>query len=198
MKYFLQAFRPLAEDFLSTIFFVALYAITGSITLAIVIGIAIGILQIGYLIFRGRKIDLMQWVSLALVIVLGSATLLTHNPRFVMIKPTIGMFAVGCVMLRPNWMGRYLPPIVTQNVSPKLMIFWGYAWAALMFALAAANLVVAFTMGPSAWAWFISGVPLGCQLTLFAVQYSVVRLVVRRRVRARVAAGEARSAILAG
>ena len=198
MRYFLQAFRPLAEDFLSTIFFVVLFAITGSITLAIIIGIAIGILQIGYLIFRGRKIDLMQWVSLALVIVLGGATLLTHNPRFVMIKPTIGMFAVGCVMLRPNWMGRYLPPIVTQNVSPNVLIFWGYAWSALLFALAAANLFVAFALGTAAWAWFISGVPLASQLTLFAVQYAVIRLLVRRNVRARVAAGEALPAILAG
>ena len=197
MKHFLAAFRPLAEDFLSTIFFVALYAITGSIRLAIVIGIAVGVAQIGYLLLRGRKIDLMQWVSLALVIILGSATLLTHNPRFVMIKPSIGTFAVGCVMLRRNWMGRYLPPIVTQNVSEAILVGWGYVWSALMFVLAGANLFVAFRPGTAAWAWFVSVVPLTCQILLFVTQYGTLRYFVRRSIRARVAKGEDLANILA-
>jgi len=197
MKYFLNAFRPLAEDFLSTIFFVAFYAITGSVKLGILLGIGVGVAQIGYLLIRRRKIDLMQWMSLALVIVLGGATLLTHNPRFVMIKPSIGTFAVGCVMLRRNWMGRYLPPIVSQNVAEAVLVGWGYAWSALMFVLAAANLFVAFRLGMAAWAWFVSFVPLACQILLFVTQYATLRLLVRRNIRARVAGGEELSNILA-
>jgi intracellular septation protein len=197
MKYFFAAFRPLLADFLSTIFFVAVYAITGSIPVAIVVGIAIGIGQIVYLAVRGRKIEMMQWVSLALVIILGSATLLTHNPRFVMVKPSIGAFAVGCVMLRRNWMGRYLPPLVSQNVSENVLIGWGYGWAALLFALAAANLFVAFALGPAAWAWFVAGVPLAAQLTLFTIQFLTLRYLVRRNIRTRMAAGEALANIVA-
>src|SRR5690348_11357398 len=106
MTYFFQAFRPLLVDFLSTIVFVALYAITGSIRTAIVLGIAVGIGQIALILWRGKRPDLMQWASLALVIVLGSASLITHDPRFVMIKPSIGGFAIGIVMLKPNWQGR--------------------------------------------------------------------------------------------
>jgi len=37
--YFLRAIRPIANDFLSTIIFVAFYAITGSIRAGIVLGI---------------------------------------------------------------------------------------------------------------------------------------------------------------
>jgi len=139
----------------------------------------------------------MQWLSLALVIVLGGATLLTHNPRFVMIKPSIGTFAVGCVMLRRNWMGRYLPPVVGRNVSEGILVGWGYAWSALMFVLAAVNLFVAFRFGMAAWAWFVSFVPLSCQIVLFLVQFATLRLLVRRNIRARVAGGEELSAILA-
>jgi intracellular septation protein len=197
MKHFLNAFRPLAEDFLSTIFFVAFYAITGSVKLGIIFGIAVGVAQIGCLLVRRRKIDLMQWLSLALVIVLGGATLLTHNARFVMIKPSIGTFAVGCVMLRRNWMGRYLPPIVSQNVSETILVGWGYVWSALMFVLAAANLFVAFRLGTAAWAWFVSIVPLTCQILLFSTQYASLRFLVRRNIRARVAGGEELSRILA-
>ena len=74
----------------------------------------------------------MTWASLALVIVLGSATLLTHDPRFVLAKPAIGHFAIGAIMLKRGWMLRYLPPIVTETI-PEYVTFAGYAWAALMF-----------------------------------------------------------------
>ena len=188
MNDFLQTFRPLLADFLSTIFFVAVYAITGSIRDAIVLGIAAGILQIGVLLAMHRPIAAMQWISLALVVVLGSASLLTADPRFVMIKPSIGYLAIALVMLRRNWLGRYLPQIVTDNVRPSILIFWGHAWSALQFALCLANLGIAFAAGPKLWAWFNGIVPLACQLLLFAIQYASIRVLVRRAIRARAAA----------
>lgn len=189
MLNFLQAFKPLAVDFLSTIFFVALYAITGDIYLATALGIAAGIVQIAFMKWRGKSVGTMQWASLVLVIVLGSATLLLHDPRFVMLKPSIAMFAIGCVMLKSNWMGRYLPPIVTDNLGSSVTIIWGYVWAGLMFVLAGANLAVALTMGPKAWAWFAGVVPISAQLGLFVIQYLAIRLAVGRAIRARAEAG---------
>ena len=50
-------------------------------------------------------------MSLGLVVVLGGATMLTQNPRFMMVKPTIIHLAVAAVMLRPGWMIRYLPEV---------------------------------------------------------------------------------------
>jgi len=179
-----NAFRPLLADFLSTVFFVAFYAVTGSIRDAILLGIAVGVGQIGFMLVTRRPIVAMQWISLALVIALGSATLLTADPRFVMLKPSIGFFAVGLVMLKRGWMGRYLPPIVIQNVDPAVPVRWGYVWSALMFGFAASNLAVAFLVGPKAWAWFISAVPTACQLLLFLVQYVSVRRLVGRNIRA--------------
>ena len=117
---------------------------------------------------------------MALVIVLGGATLLTADPRFVMVKPSIGFFAVGLIMLRTGWMTRYLPAIVTDNVAPSVPVFWGRMWAAMMLVLAVANLVVAFLVGPRAWAWFISVVPTAAQILLFALQYVSLRRHVRR------------------
>lgn len=178
-----RAFKPLAADFLSTLLFVAFYAITGNIYLATVLGIVAGILQIAYLKWHGRGIAAMQWMSLALVIVLGTATLLMRDPRFVMIKPSIGMFAIGAIMLKPNWMGRYLPPIVTDNLPASLTAWWGYVWSAAMFGLAGANLVVAFLVGPRQWAWFVAVVPTTVQLSLFLVQYLSIRRAVARHLK---------------
>ena len=187
----LRAFKPLAVDFLSTIVFIAVYAITGNIRLGIATGIVVGVGQIASIFWRGRRPDLMQWASLALVVVLGSASLITNDPRFAMVKPSIGGFAIACVMLKPNWQGRYLPPIVTQNLSPKLLIAWGYIWSALIFALAFANLFVALTLGPKIWAWYSAIVPTTAQIGLFLIQYATIRHAVRRKIHAGLAAAPA-------
>ena len=184
MKNLFNAFRPLLADFLSTIIFVAFYAITGSIRDAIVLGIVVGIGQIGVMLITHRPVAALQWVSLVLVLTMGSATLVTDDPRFVMVKPSIGFFAVSLVMLKKGWMGRYLPPIVTQNVDPAILLRWGYVWSAAMAVLGASNLVVAFLVGPKAWAWFVSAVPTTSQLLLFAVQYVSIRARVARNIRA--------------
>lgn len=198
MVHFLKAFKPIFADFIATIVFIALYAITGSIYAAIPLGIAAGILQIAWLKYRGSPVSTMQWASLVLVIVLGGASLVSHDPRFVMIKPSIGSFAIGCVMLSSNWLDRYLPEIVKQNVSKAFTLAWSRGWGIYLFLLAAANLYVAFTMGPKAWAWFNGIVPMTGQIGLFLIQFAVTRFIVRRRVRARIAAGEPRELVTAG
>ena len=185
MTNFLRAFQPIALDFLSTIVFVGLYLATGNIRVGVAAGIAVGIGQIGILFLRKQRPDLMQWASLGLVVVLGSASIITNDARFVMVKPSIGAFAIGCVMLKPNWMGRYLPPIVTQNVAPRTILAWGYVWSALVFGLCFANLYVAFVWGPKIWAWYSSFVPLALQLGLFVVQYLTFRATIVRNIRAR-------------
>ncbi|HEX4861799.1 MAG TPA: septation protein IspZ, partial [Rhizomicrobium sp.] len=133
-------------------------------------------------------ISIMQWASFALVIVLGSASIATNSAIFAMLKPTIANAAIGCVMLVPNWQGRYLPAIVRDNVSSTSLVVWGYVWAAQQFVLAAANLFVALELGQKAWIEYSAFVPLTISLSLFLVQYAWLRLTVRRNIRARMAA----------
>ena len=70
-----------------------------------------GFAQIAYLKLRRSPIDAMQWMSLGLVVVFGGASLLTHDPRFIMFKPTLIYVAIGAVMLKRGWMTRYMPPV---------------------------------------------------------------------------------------
>lgn len=185
MMNLLRAFRPIAADFLSTIVFIAVFLASGRVALGIGAGIAAGILQIAVLRWRALKIDLMQWASLALVVVLGSASLVTRDPRFIMVKPTIGAFAIAAVMLRRNWMARYLPPVVIANLSPRIALVWGYVWSTAVFALGAANLVVALACSARVWAWFTAFVPISVQLSLFFLQYVLIRQSVVRAMRNR-------------
>lgn len=187
MTHLFKAFRPLLEDFLSLIVFAALYAATDNLILSVAAGMAISIGQIVWERMRGRKIEIMQWASLALVMVLGGISIATNNPIFAMIKPSIAQAAIGIVMLKPDWMARYLPAIVTENVSSRALIAWGYVWALLMLSLAAANVFVAFQFDARTWAEYTFFVPLPAKVILFFVQYLWIRGAVIRSIRGRAA-----------
>ncbi len=171
---------------LSTLVFVGLYAATHSIATATALAIAIGLGRIAYQFMRGIPIELMQWLALFLVVVFGGATLLTRDPVFVMVKPTLIYGAIGAVMMRPGWINRYVPPVARQWGADVNTAF-GFAWAGLMFATGAANLVVAALASPAAWAWFVGLFPIGSKLVLAGVQYVVSRSIIRRRIRGAVA-----------
>ena len=132
---------------------------------------------------KGQSLGYMTWASLALVIVLGSATLLTHDPRFVLAKPAIGHFAIGAIMLKRGWMLRYLPAIVTETI-PEYVTFAGYAWAALMFVLGAGTIGIAMTGDMKLWTFYVTVVLVGAKIAAFAIQYIAFRILVGSRLRA--------------
>src|SRR6266852_3090335 len=178
-----DVFAKLATDFLSTIVFLALYLITGNVVLATSVAIAGAVAQVVYARVKGQPLSFMTYASLALVIVLGSATLLTNDPRFVLAKPAVGHFAIGAIMLKRGWMLRYMPPIVAENI-PEYITIAGYAWAALMFALGLGTIAVASTGDLKLWAIYVSVVLVGAKLTAFALQYVAFRVLVTNRIRA--------------
>ena len=129
-----DVFAKLFFDFLSAIVFLVVYLSTGNVVLATSIAIAGALAQVAYSRIKGQPLAFMTYASLGLVIVLGTATLLTNDPRFVLAKPSIAHFAIGAIMLKRGWMLRYMPPIVAETI-PEYVTIAGYAWAALMFAL---------------------------------------------------------------
>ena len=176
-------FAKLGSDFLSTIIFLVLYLITGDVLLATGLAIVGAIAQVIYARIKGATLDVMTWASLGLVIVLGGATLLTSDPRFVLAKPAIGHFAIGFIMLRKGWMLRYTPPMVAETAA-DYVTFAGYAWAVLMFVLGAGVIAVAMTGDIKLWALYVSVIAIGAKVVAFAVQYVTLRLVVRHRITA--------------
>jgi intracellular septation protein len=176
-------FAKLATDFFSTILFLALYFATGNLLLATAVAIAGAIAQVSWSRLRGEQLSFMTYASLALVIVLGSVTLLTNDPRFVLAKPSIAHFAIGAIMLKRGWLLRYMPPIVSETI-PEYVTIAGYAWAALMFALGAGVIAVASTGDMKLWAFYVSVVAIGAKILAFAVQYAAFRILVTSRIRA--------------
>jgi intracellular septation protein len=178
-----NVFAKLTTDFFTTIVFLAVYLATNNVVLATLVAIAGAVAQVVYSRIKGLELGFMTWASLALVMVLGSATLLTHDPRFVLAKPSIAHFAIGAIMLKRGWMLRYLPPIVTETI-PEYVTVAGYAWAALMFALGAGVIAVASTGDIKLWAFYVSVVAIGAKVLAFAIQYVAFRILITNRIRA--------------
>ena len=186
MKQLFASAKLLLLDMASTFLFLAVFLMTGSVIVSVTLGMALGVGQIGWEFVRKKPIGAMQWMSLFLVLGSGTATLMTADPRFVMLKPTLIYSVVGVVMLRRGWMNRYLPPIAVELV-PDIAVIFGYVWAGLMFVSAGLNLIVAINFSVAGWAAFMSVYGLVSKLALFLISYATMRSIGVRRHRAQTA-----------
>jgi intracellular septation protein A len=193
MKNLFEAGRLLLLDMAATLFFLALFLLTHNVALSVVLGMALGTAQIGWQFARGKPIDTMQWMSLFLVLGAGTVTLVTNDPRFMMVKPSVIYLIVGVVMLKRGWLNRYLPPIALELV-PDVAVIFGYAWAGLMFFSAALNLIVALNFSVVTWSATMSIWGIASKAAMFLLGYVVMRSIGGARRRRRETAGDRRVA----
>jgi intracellular septation protein A len=179
MRRLAYTLRAFGGDMVPMAVFLTVVLATRNILAATAIGMAGGAGQLVWALTRRQPVGVIQWASLGLVALLGGATLLTHDPRFIMFKPTAAHLCLGAVMLRPGWMERYAPP-ETRDVARPMLTAFGFVWAALMFVTAALNLFVMLAADPMTWAKFNLTFPPASMIVLFAAQ----NLVMRRRLRA--------------
>jgi intracellular septation protein A len=181
MKDFLNAAKLLFLDLASTIVFLVLYLLTHNTILSVGLGMVCGLAQIAIQFVRRKPIDTMEWLSLFLVIAAGTSTLLTGDPRFVLIKPSVIYAIVGVVMLKPGWLNRYLPDIA-KVVMPDVAVIVGYAWAGLMFISAIVNAMVALTCSVATWALVMPIYGIVSKATLFLLGFGAMRFIGKRRI----------------
>jgi intracellular septation protein len=190
MNNLLHAGKLLFLDMAATLLFLALYLLTNNLALSVVLGMTLGIAQIGWQLARRKPIDTMQWMSLFLVLGAGTVTLLTDDPRFVMIKPSVIYVIVGVVMLKRGWMNRYLPPVAIELV-PDIAVIFGYVWSGLMFFSAALNVIVALNFSVVTWSVTMSIYGIVSKTALFLIGYATMRTIaVARRRRQQLLAGD--------
>jgi len=132
--------------------------VEGPVLLATLVVIVATLAQIAFLLARGRKIDLMLWISLGLVAVLGGATVWFHNETFIKWKPSVLYWAMGLsfwvsqFVFRKNLLQTLigeqleLPPAVWQRLN--------LAWIAFFATMGLLNLAVAYSFSTAAWVNF--------------------------------------------
>jgi intracellular septation protein len=131
------------------------------IILATIVGIIATVLQIGYLLARRRKVDGMLWVSAAVIIVMGGATIYLHDENFIKWKPTILYWAFAAILLfYQTVMGKNLMKSVMGEAMKLPEPIWrqvSWAWITFLTALGFLNLLMAFVIfkgDTSAWVNF--------------------------------------------
>lgn len=114
--------------------------------------------QVLWLMARGKKVDLMLWVSLGIISVFGGATLLFHDPTFIKWKPTVLYWLFAVVLLVASvFFNRNLIRALMQAQMELPASLWAQingAWIGFFTLMGFVNLYVAYSYSEEAWVNF--------------------------------------------
>jgi intracellular septation protein len=128
------------------------------ILLATAVAIVATFGQVGWLLARGKKVDRMLWISLAIIVVMGGATILLRDPTFIKWKPTVLYWAFAGVLLGSEWLFRknLIRAMMEQQISLPDPVWTrlNLSWGAFFLAMGALNLYVAYSFSETTWVNF--------------------------------------------
>jgi intracellular septation protein len=147
------------------------------VLLATMVVIVATLAQVAWLKLRGRGIDKMLWVSLALVVVLGGLTIYFHSETFIKWKPSVLYWVMGLAFwLSPLLFGKNLLRALLgeqMQLPAKVWHRLNFAWVAFFAAMGLLNLWVAYNFSTDTWVNFKLFGSLGLTLA-FTVAQGVV------------------------
>jgi len=149
--------KKLLFDFFPIVIFFAVYKYTDNMITATAVLIPAPIFQVAYAYWQTRKIVKMYLITLALVVLLGGATIVFENKAFIQWKPTIVNWLFALVFLGSQFIG-------SKNILQRMMggqielatAIWAklnYLWVGFFIFSGAINLYVAFSGQFSEEAW---------------------------------------------
>jgi intracellular septation protein len=128
------------------------------VLLATVVVIVATVAQVLLLKARGRKVDLMLWVSLVLVVVMGGATIWFQSETFIKWKPSALYWIMGLALwLSPLLTGKNLLKVLLGEQLQLPAKVWhrlNFAWIAYFGLMGILNIWVAYTFSLDTWVNF--------------------------------------------
>lgn len=128
------------------------------IYVATAVAIGATLLQICILALLRKKIEPMLWISLAIIVVFGGATLVLRDETFIKWKPTVlywlfgAVLAISDLLLRKNLIRAMLAAKVQLPDPVWTRLNW--SWVGFFVFMGAANLLVAFNFTTDQWVNF--------------------------------------------
>ena len=165
--------RFVADYFPLLLFFVAFK--WQGIWVATAVAIAASIAQIAWFHFRGGA-SAVHWLSLAIIVVFGGATLLLRDETFIKWKPTVLYLAFGAILAAGKVVWRRdLIAVVMKDIELPAIVWTKltWSWVAFFGAMALANWYIAFHFPTDTWVNFKVWGGIGLFL-LFALAQAVV------------------------
>ena len=114
--------------------------------------------QIIWLKARGKKVETMLWISLALVTVLGGATIYFHSESFIKWKPSVlywvmgGALLIGQVFFQKNFIKSLMG--AQMELPDSVWRVLNCSWAGFFAVMGVLNLWVAFNFNTDTWVNF--------------------------------------------
>lgn len=145
-------------EFLPLIAFFAAFKLSGNIYVATAVIVTAVALQVAYRLIRGQKLTTLQKASAVLMLALGGLTLLLHDDRFLLWKPTGYFWLVGIGLIVGQLVSKEPPLSMLLGTEIKLArerwrtLTW--VWVVFFALLGTLNLYVAFNYSRETWVNF--------------------------------------------
>jgi len=144
-------------DFFPILLFFVGYKLYG-IFVATAIAIGASIVQVAAYWFKHRKFENMHLITMALIIVLGGATLLLRDEMFIKWKPTAINWAFAVVFFASQFIGKkpFIQRMMEGNVSLPANIWTrlNLSWVTFFITIGIANLFVVYNFDTDTWVNF--------------------------------------------
>lgn len=148
--------NKLLFDLFPVILFFVAYKVA-DIYVATGVAIVASVLQIVWLMMKKRPIQVMQWVSLGIIVVFGGLTLVLQDEAFIKWKPTILYWSFAAGILLASLLGKnpvqhlmggqiQLPEPVWKTLNRL--------WLGFFLLMGIVNLKVAYTFSTEVWVNF--------------------------------------------
>lgn len=143
------------------------------ILLATVVAIVATLLQVVYQKATGKKVENMQWIGLALIVVFGGATLVLQNETFIKWKPTVLYLAMAAGFLIAFAFKRNPIELMMKGQVELPSFAWVtllWAWVGFFLLMAVLNIAVAYSFSTDVWVDFKLFGSLGATLVFVFAQ----------------------------
>lgn len=148
------------EIFPVIIFFIAFKLF--DIYVATIAAMIASVIQIAWLLAKKRKVESMQWLGLALIVIFGGLTIGLQDENFIKIKPTIlyWLFALtlagSVIFFNKNLMKKALSEKIElkPEFKEKHWHLMNLSWILFFVGMGTLNLFIAFRFSTDIWTNF--------------------------------------------
>lgn len=144
------------------------------VLLATAMAIVASLIQVAVFWLKNRRFETLHLATFALILVLGGATLLLQDERFIKWKPTAVNWLFGTVLIGSQLIGK--KNLVQRMLGGKIDLpgaVWNrlnLSWGLFFLSMGAANLYVAFHFETETWVNFKVFGSMGLTLLFVLVQ----------------------------
>jgi len=144
-------------DFFPILLFFIAFKVYG-IYVATAVAIVASIAQVAYVYFKNKRVEKMHLITLALIVILGGATLIFQDEAFIKWKPTVVNWGFALVFLGSHFIGKkpIIRRMMDQAISLPSDVWIKLSYMCVLFFIfsGAMNIYVAYQYDTDTWVNF--------------------------------------------